>query len=130
MRHRHSLAPCVLDHGVLVLLDRPTLFTLQLVLRVAHTLYHSKALLPIPILRCMLSICITFIILFALNLAFPKKQAYPCTRCKLDFHHTRLSHDGLCERCFSGICSRSDGFVLRGHCIDALDDTTVDPEDL
>ena len=45
MRYRRSLAPCVLDHGVLVLLDRPTLFTLRLAFRVARTLYHSKALL-------------------------------------------------------------------------------------
>ena len=28
VRYHHSLAPCVLDHGVLVLLDRPTPFTL------------------------------------------------------------------------------------------------------
>ena len=47
--YRRSLAPCVLDHGVLVLLDRPTLFTLRLAFRVAHTLYHSKALLIITI---------------------------------------------------------------------------------
>ena len=47
MRYRCSLMPCVLDHSVLVLLDCPTLFTLRLVLRVTHTLYHSKALLII-----------------------------------------------------------------------------------
>ena len=47
VRYRRSLALCVLDHSVLVLLDRPTLFTLQLALRVARTLYHSKALLII-----------------------------------------------------------------------------------
>ena len=45
VRYRRSLAPCVLDHGVLVLLDRPTLSTLQLAFRVARTLYHLKALL-------------------------------------------------------------------------------------
>ena len=45
VRYRRSLALCVLDHGVLVLLDRPTLFTLRLVFRVARTLYHLKALL-------------------------------------------------------------------------------------
>ena len=42
MRYRRSLAPCVLDHGVLVLLDRPTLSTLQLAFRVARTPYHLK----------------------------------------------------------------------------------------
>ena len=47
VRYRRSLAPCVLDHSVLVLLDRPTLFTLRLAFRVARTLYHSKALLTI-----------------------------------------------------------------------------------
>ena len=78
----------------------------------------------------MLAICITFIIIFSLNLAFPKKDVYPCTRCKQNFHHTRIRHDGLCERCFSSICAQSDGFALRGRCIDALDDRTVDPNDL
>ena len=47
VRYRRSLVLCVLDHSVLVLLDRPTLFTLQLAFRVAHTLYHPKALLII-----------------------------------------------------------------------------------
>ena len=129
VRYRRSLAPCVLDHGVLVLLDRPTLFTLRLALCAAHTLYHSKNPLSLSP-RCMLSIFITFIILFTLNIAFPKKQVYPCTRCKLDFHHTRLSRDGLCQRCFTKICSQLDGFALKGHCIDALNDGTVDPDDL
>ena len=78
----------------------------------------------------MLAICITFIIIFSLNLAFPKKDVYPCTRCKQNFHHTRIGSDGLCERCFSSICAQSDSFALRGHCIDALDDGTVDPDDL
>ena len=78
----------------------------------------------------MLSICITFIILFTLNLAFLKKEVYPCTRCKLAFHHTRIGLDGLCERCVSKICSQSDGFVLRGRCIDALNNGIVDPDDL
>ena len=54
VRYRRSLVLCVLDHGVLVLLDRPTLFTLRLALRVARTLYHSKALL---ILFIILSVC-------------------------------------------------------------------------
>ena len=78
----------------------------------------------------MLAICITFIILFTLNAAFPKKQVYPCTRCKLDFHLSRLGPDGLCEGCVTKICSQSDGFVLRGRCINALNDGTVDPDDL
>ena len=78
----------------------------------------------------MLAICITFIIIFSLNLAFPKKDVYPCTRCKQNFHHTRIGRDGLCERCFLSICAQSDGFALRGRCIDALDDGTVDPDDL
>ena len=78
----------------------------------------------------MLFICITFIILFTLNATFPKKQVYPCSHRKLAFHHTRLGRDGLCERCFLSICSQSDGFMLRGHCIDALDDGTVDLDDL
>ena len=52
VRYRRSLAPCVLNHGVLVLLDRPTLFTLRLALRVARTLYHSKALLFIILGAC------------------------------------------------------------------------------
>ena len=78
----------------------------------------------------MLVICITFIILFTLNAAFPKKEVYPCTRCKQNFHHTRIGRDGLCERCFSSICAQSDGFALRGRCIDAFDDGTVDPDDL
>ena len=89
----------------------------------------QKALL-IPLPQCMLSICITFIILFTLNCAFPKKEAYPCTHCKLLFHHSRLGPDDLCERCFTKICSQSDGFTLRGRCIDARDDGTVDPDDL
>ena len=54
VRYRRSLALCVLDHGVLVLLDRPTLFTLRLAFHVARTLYHSKALL---ILFIILSVC-------------------------------------------------------------------------
>ena len=78
----------------------------------------------------MLAICITFIIIFSLNLAFPKKDVYPCTCCKRNFHHTRIGRDGLCERCFSSICAQSDGFALRGRCINALDDGTVDPNDL
>ena len=78
----------------------------------------------------MLAICITFIIIFSLNLVFPKKDVYPCTRCKQNFHHTRIGSDGLCERCFSSICAQSDGFALRGRCIDALDDGTVDPDEL
>ena len=49
VRYCRSLTPCVLDHSVLVLLDCPTLFTLQLAFRVARTLYHSKALLFIII---------------------------------------------------------------------------------
>ena len=49
VRYRRSLAPCVLDHGVLVLLDCPTPVTLRLAFRVARTLYHSKALLFIII---------------------------------------------------------------------------------
>ena len=47
VRHRCSLMLCVLDHSVLVLLDRSTLFTLQLALHVARILYHPKALLII-----------------------------------------------------------------------------------
>ena len=78
----------------------------------------------------MLAICITFIILFTLNRVFPKKEAYACTCCTLVFHCSQLSPDGLCERCFTKICSQSDGFALRGCCIDALDDGTVDPDDL
>ena len=78
----------------------------------------------------MLAICITFIIIFSLNLAFPKKDVYPCTCRKQNFHHTRIGRDGLCEFCFSGICAQSDSFMLRGRCIDALDDGTVDPDDL
>ena len=128
VHYRCSLTPCVLDHGVLVLLDRPTPFILQLALRIAHISYHLKALLPNP--WCMLAICITFIILFSLNAMFPKKQAYPCTRCKLDFHCSRLGPDGLCECCFTKICSQSDSFTLRSRCIDTLDDGTVDPDDL
>ena len=52
VRYRRSLAPCVLDHGVLVLLDRLTLFTLQLAFCVARTLYHLKALLFIILGVC------------------------------------------------------------------------------
>ena len=52
VRYRHSLALCVLDHSVLVLLDRPTLFTLRLAFRVARTLYHLKALLFIILGVC------------------------------------------------------------------------------
>ena len=33
----------------------------------------------------MLAICITFIIIFSLNLVFPKKDVYPCTCCKQNF---------------------------------------------
>ena len=109
--YRRSLAPCVLDHSVLVLLDRPTLFTLRLAFRVARTLYHSKSP-PYYHPRCMLAICITFIIIFSLNLAFPKKDVYPCTRCKQNFHHTCIRRDSLCERCFSSICAQSDDFAL------------------
>ena len=54
VRYRCSLVLCVLDHGVLVLLDCPTLFTLRLALRVTRTLYHSKALL---ILFIILGVC-------------------------------------------------------------------------
>ena len=78
----------------------------------------------------MLAICITFIILFTFNVTFPKKQVYPCTRCKQDFHLSQLGPDGLCECCFTKICSQSDGFMLRGRCIDALNDGTVDPDNL
>ena len=49
MCYRRSLAPCVLNHSVLVLLDRPTPSTLRLALRVARILYHSKALLTTPV---------------------------------------------------------------------------------
>ena len=38
-----SLAPCVLNHSVLVLLDRPTPSTLQLVLCIACISYHPKS---------------------------------------------------------------------------------------
>ena len=127
VHYRRSLAPCVLDHSVLVLLDRPTLSTLQLALRVARISYHQKSH---PYSRCMLAICITFIILFTLNRVFPKKEAYACTCCTLVFHRSRLGPDGLCERCFTKICSQSDSFTLRGCCINTLDDGTVDPDDL
>ena len=52
VHYHHSLALCVLDHSVLVLLDRPTLFTLRLALHVARTLYHPKALLIIILSAC------------------------------------------------------------------------------
>ena len=52
VHYRCSLVLCVLDHGVLVLLDRPTLFTLRLVLRIAHILYHSKVLLITTLGAC------------------------------------------------------------------------------
>ena len=78
----------------------------------------------------MLAIYITFIILFTLNRVFPKREVHPCTRCKLAFHQTRIGSDGLCERCFTKICSQSDGFALRGRCIDTFDDETVDPDNL
>ena len=45
MRYRRSLALCVLDRSVLVLLDRPTSSTLQLALHIACISYHNKALL-------------------------------------------------------------------------------------
>ena len=126
VRYHRSLALCVPDHGVLVLLDCPTPSTLQLALCVAHISYHSKPSLS----WCMLAICITFIILFTLNHMFSKKEAYPCTCCKLPFHCSQLGPDGLCEHCFTKICSQSNGFTLRGRCIDALNNGTVDPNDL
>ena len=52
VRYHRSLALCVLDHGVLVLLDRPTLFTLRLAFRVARISYHPKALLSIILGAC------------------------------------------------------------------------------
>ena len=48
VRYRRSLVLCVLDHSVLVLLDRPTPSTLQLALRIARILYHLKKALLTP----------------------------------------------------------------------------------
>ena len=130
VRYHRSLAPCVLNHGVLVLLDCLT-YSLHLAICVTCCSYPVPPKSPPyhhP--RCMLAICITFIILFMFNAAFPKKQVYPCTRCKLDFHLSQLGPNSLCERCFTKICSQSDGVALRGCCIDALDDGTVDPNNL
>ena len=123
VRYRRSLAPCVLDHGVLVLLDRPALSTLRLAFRVARIPHHTTH-------PCMIQICTFFIVLFAFNLYFPKKEVYSCSRCKSNFHRSRLGPDGLCERCFTKICSQSDSFARQGRCIDAFDDGTVDPIDL
>ena len=105
-------------------------YSFHLVISAMHCLYlvPNKALL-IPA-QCMLVICITFIILFLFNITFPKREVYPCTCCKGNFHHTQLDHEGLCEQCFLKICSQSDGFAWRGHCIDALDDGTVDLDKL
>ena len=77
----------------------------------------------------MIEICIFFIIVFTLNLTFPKQERYLCKICRLDFHHSRLDSHGLCDRCFYRECTASDGFRLRGHCIDTLDDGTVDPDE-
>ena len=60
----------------------------------------------------------------------PKEGSLPLHLLQAEFHHTRIGRDGLCERCFSSICAQSDSFALRGRCIDALDDGTVDPDDL
>ena len=95
--------------------------------------HHSHTQLPlvrsVPFMSSA-DICLVFIILFTFNVVFPKKQVYPCARCGFPFHHTRLGRDGLCERCFQSACAASDHFALRGRCIDAFDDGTVDPDEL
>ena len=88
--------------------------------------------MPLISVLFMLLICCTFIILFTLKRIFPYRDDYRllCKKCDQAYHHSRIGHDGICERCFLSAAAASDGFALRGRCIDALDDGTVDPDDL
>ena len=81
----------------------------------------------------MISICVFFITLFILKRRFPYNENYclTCRSCERVYHQTRIYKDTLtCENCFSKAASKSDHFALRGRCIDAFDDGTVDPEEL
>ena len=86
--------------------------------------------LPLELSVPMLEVCLAFIILFTLNILFPKRQHYPCSHCGTLWHRTRLDSHGTCDRCFAHLCAEADRFRRRGRCIDALDDGTVDPDDL
>ena len=81
----------------------------------------------------MISICVFFIILFTLKRRFPYSDNYhlTCKSCEQSYHQSRIYRDTLtCENCFSQAASKSDHFALRGRCIDAFDDGTVDPDEL
>ena len=80
----------------------------------------------------MLLICVTFVTLFTLKRIFPYRDDYclTCKKCDLRYHHSRIGTDGICERCYINAAAASDGFALRGRCIDALEDGTVDEDEL
>ena len=78
----------------------------------------------------MIEISLFFIILFTLNLVFPRKEAYPCTHCKCTFHYTCLNFEGICECCYQSACAAHDSFATHRKCIDPFDDGTIDPDDL
>ena len=81
----------------------------------------------------MISICVFFITLFILKRRFPYNENYSliCRSCDRSYHHSCIYKDTLtCENCFSRAAAKSDHFALRGRCIDAFDDGTVDPDEL